>query len=204
MTRKIASIISSFILVLILSFPLSAQEADPYLSKFFAVQVDETVLIRWTISAGNTCSDTYIERSSDGIAFEKIGIIGGVCGSPYESITYDYIDTMPLTNRTSYYRLILGYYGYTSPKSLEFVRYNEKGYFVGPNPFSDFTRISFENKEEEEYQLIITDMHGRKVTEMMTTGNEFIIRRDELGAGVFIVDIYKGNVSYFRIKINAV
>jgi len=181
----------------------SAQEADAALTRFFAVQVEETVFLRWTMGAGNTCEDTYVERSADGISYERIGLIGGICGSPDQEITFEYTDTVPLVNQTAYYRLLLGYFGYTSPKTVEFVRYNDRGYFIGPNPFSDFTRIAFENDDDEEYRLLVSDMQGRIVLEMMTTGNEFLIRREELGAGIYAVRLFNGKNEFPRFKIIA-
>ncbi len=179
----------------------SAQEADAALTRFFAVQVEETVFLRWTMGAGNTCEGTYVERSADGISYERIGLIGGICGSPDQEITFEYTDTVPLVNQTAYYRLLLGYFGYTSPKTVEFVRYNDRGYFIGPNPFSDFTRIAFENDDDEEYRLLVSDMQGRIVLEMMTTGNEFLIRREELGAGIYAVHLFNGKNEFPRFKI---
>jgi hypothetical protein len=118
-------------------FPLLtfSQQADAVLSKFFATPLDETVFLRWTITAGNTCEDTDIERSSDGISYERVGLIGGICGSPDQSITYEFTDTLPLFNRTAYYRLKLGYYGYSSPQTVKINRFNESGYLISAQSF---------------------------------------------------------------------
>lgn len=180
------------LILLFIFFPLIslAQSADAVLSKFFAVQVEETVFMRWTITAGNTCEDTYIERSSDGLIYEKIGLIGGICGSPDQSITYEFTDTVPLFNQKSYYRLRLGFYGYSSPKIVELIRYNDQGFLLAPNPFSNFSRLAFINDEKEIYELIISDMQGRIVQEMSTTSNEFIIPRLDLKAGVYFFRIF--------------
>ena len=185
-------------LITLISF---AQQADAVLSKFFAVQVEETVFMRWTISAGNTCEDTHIERSSDGITYEQVGLIGGICGSPDEAITFEFTDSLPLVNQTSYYRLLLGYFGYTSPKVVEFRRYNDQGFLLAPNPFSDFTRLAFENDDDEVHELIISDMNGRIVQEMRTTGDEFIIRRIDLGTGVYSFSVQKTGKVIFSGRI---
>jgi hypothetical protein len=190
-------------ILLIVMIPLVSfsQTADSVLSKFFAVQVEETVFMRWTISAGNTCEDTHIERSADGIIYEQVGLIGGICGSPDEAMTFEFTDSSPLVNQTSYYRLMLGYFGYTSPKVVEFRRYNDQGFLLAPNPFSDFTRLAFKNEEYEEHKLIISDMNGRIVQEMMTTGDEFIIRRIDLGTGVYIFRVQKTGEVIFSGRI---
>jgi hypothetical protein len=196
-------ILISIITLYLITINSFSQEADVVLTKFFAAQQDETVYLRWTMKAGSTCEDTYLERSPDGIAYERIGLIGGICGSPDQDITFEFTDTMPLVNRTSYYRLLLGYFGYTSPKMVEFVRYNDSGYFLGPNPFNDFTRIAFDNNDQEVYRLLICDLQGRKVLEMMTTGNEFMITREELRAGMYAVRLYNDMNFDSRFKIIA-
>jgi hypothetical protein len=178
-----------------------SQQADAVLSKFFATPLDETVFLRWTITAGNTCEDTHIERSSDGISYERIGLIGGICGSPDQSITYEFTDTLPLFNHTSYYRLKLGYYGFSSPQTVKINRFNESGYQLAPNPFSDFTRLAFENDEEEEHKLIISDMNGRIVQEMMTTGDEFIIRRLDMNSGLYFFRVFSQDQVLYSGKL---
>ena len=199
----IMKILISIITLYLIPLTSFSQEADDVLTKFFAVQQDETVYLRWTMKAGSTCEDTYVERSADGLSYERIGLIGGICGSPDQDITFDFTDTMPLVNRMSHYRLLLGYFGYTSPKTVEFVRYNDKGYFLGPNPFYDYTRIAFENKDNDVFHLIVSDMQGRKVLEKMTTGDEFLITREELRAGIYAVRLYNDMNFDSRFKIIA-
>lgn len=179
-----------FAICIILSVSsLYPQEADFILSKFLATQVEDKVLIRWTITAGNTCQDTYVERSEDGIAFDRIGLIGGICGSPEASITYDYYDTMPLLNRLNYYRLKLGQYGFTSVKAVKYLRFSEKGFFVAPNPMTDQTSILFDNPDNREHRLTIIDLQGRIVLEKVTNSNIFNIHRQQMPAGIYIYKV---------------
>jgi len=191
------------ILLLILTLPFSpaGQTADEVLSRYFVTELEGNVFMRWTITAGNTCEDTYIERSADGIAFERIGLIAGICGSPDASITFEFTDTVPVYNQISYYRLMLGYFGYTKPLAIEVKKFNDEGFFAGPNPFRDFTRIAFRNDDNEEYRLLVCDMQGRSVLQMLTNGNEFIIRREELGSGIYIVKMIKENVTLNHFKL---
>jgi hypothetical protein len=191
-------------IVLLLAFmPLFslAQQADAVLSKFFAVQVEETVFMRWTMIAGNTCEDTYVERSSDGISYERVGLIGGICGSPDEAITFEFTDSLPLVNRTSYYRLLLGYFGYTSPKVVEFRRYNDDGFLLAPNPFSDFTRLVFENKDGLEYKLLLYSVNGMLVKELTTSGDEFILSGTDLASGLYAYRLLKEEKNIFSGKL---
>lgn len=193
------------ILLLILTLPFSpaGQTADEVLSRYFVTELEGNVFMRWTITAGNTCEDTYIERSADGIAFERIGLIAGICGSPDASITFEFTDTVPVYNQISYYRLMLGYFGYTKPLAIEVKKFNDEGFFAGPNPFRDFTRIAFRNDDNEEYRLLVCDMQGRSVLQMLTNGNEFIIRREELGSGIYVVRLFNEINEIPRFKIIA-
>jgi hypothetical protein len=191
------------LLILISFIPLftQAQQADAVLSKFFATPLDETVFLRWTISAGNTCNDTYVERSTDGISYDRIGLIGGICGSPDQSITYEFTDTLPLFNRKSFYRLELGYYGYSSPQTVEIKRYNDQGFLLAPNPFRDLATLSFTNETGEEFKLIITDMQGRVVEEKKTAGKDFTIKILGLPAGIYFFRIFQSDQVLYTGKL---
>lgn len=191
-----------FILILVLLPLLNiAQQADDVLSKFIVTPVNETVFLRWTIRAGNTCQDTYVERSGDGITYERIGTIGGICGSPDQAMTYEFTDSLPMINRVLFYRIELGYYGYSSPKTVEISRYNEQGYLLAPNPFSDYSRLSFKNDDKEEYDLIIYDMQGKIVQKMITTGDEFIIPRLNLNSGLYFFRIFSRDQVLYNGKL---
>ncbi len=187
--------------IILLPLFSAAQQADDVLSRFFAARVNETVFLRWTITAGNTCEDTYIERSGDGINYERIGIIGGICGSPDQSMTYEFTDSVPIFNRVSYYRLVLGYYGFSSPKTIEIFNYNEEGFLLAPNPFSDFTRLSFENETKEEYILRIFDTRGTTVLELITTDNIFMIQRPGLASGLYVFTVSRNDKFQFGGKM---
>ncbi len=182
---------------------IQAQEADFILSKFFATQAGDEVLLRWTIEKGNTCEDTYVERSEDGSSYNRIGLIGGICGSPDASITYDFFDTNPLPNRQVFYRLMLGQYGFTSPRSVEFIRFNEEGFILAPNPASDLVRLKFENMNDEEHTLMIFNTQGKKVLQRQTRGDEFIISQKNLGMGLFIYRVIKSDKMIFNGKLVA-
>jgi len=195
-------IIKRLVVVLALTPILAfSQQADAVLSRFFAVQVEETVFLRWTITAGNTCEDTYIERSSDGISYERIGLIGGICGSPDQAMTYEFTDTMPYYNRISYYRLELGYFGYSSAQKVEIIRYNDQGFFLGPNPFIDQARLAFENKDRLEYKLLLSNSQGLIIREMLTSDDEFIISGSGLAAGLYIFRLFSEEKLIFIGKL---
>jgi len=98
------------LLLIIFTLPAFAQQ-DTIFRSLSATQVDEGVLINFTILGGITCSGVKIERSSDGILFYEIYEIPGVCGGLTSDQSYSYTDNFPLNTNVSYYRLDLGSLG---------------------------------------------------------------------------------------------
>ena len=182
--RRTLFLLTAF--VLIAGTQLRAQDADQFLDDFLAVQIDDHVYLRWTISAGNTCSGPRIEHSSDGIAFKKIGEIPGVCGSPDVSVTYDFTDSVPLPNRRNYYRLEMGVLGLSSPAMVEVVFLNEDGYSVQPNPVTAQSRFVFENEDGEEHEFCLIDTYGRQVMNVITSDDHLTIDRQLLSPGTYV------------------
>jgi hypothetical protein len=180
---------------LLFGFQLKAQTADQFLNDFLVVQIDDHVFIRWTIKAGNTCSGTRIEHSSDGIAFRKIGEIPGICGSPDVSVTYDFTDSMPLPNRKNYYRLEMGVLGLSSPAMVEVVFLNEEGYSIQPNPVTGQSKFVFDNDGGEEHEFCLIDTYGRQVMAIITSEASIIIDRQLLAPGTYVFKlIHNGQV----------
>lgn len=183
------------------SFLAYSQEADIYLENVIAVQQEDNVFLRWTIKAGNTCDGTRIQRSEDGVAFEKIGEIPGVCGSPSQSVTYDFRDTIPLYNKMNYYRLELGILGFSTPVFVEVIRLNDEGYSLNPNPVVDISNLLFDNPDNESHEVCLINMSGEVVYNIVTTSNRVEIERDFLSAGTYIFKILKGNELKARGKL---
>jgi len=164
------------------------------------VQQDAKVLIRWTIQAGNTCEDTHIERSADGISWERIGLIGGICGSPDQSVTYDFYDPLPLRNQVNHYRLELGFYGYSSPVQAEFLALPASGYLIMPHPVVSRSTLIFGNIEKHGYVFSLFDMTGKKVMELTATGNRIILDKQTLGSGMYLFRL-QGNQGSLTGKV---
>lgn len=166
--------------------PALSQEADQFVDDFLAVQQNEEVFLRWTISSGNTCDGTKIERSEDGISFYKIGEIPGVCGSPDKPITYDFTDMEPVKNRVNYYRLQLGFLGITSSKTVDFIMLGDEGYSIHPNPFSESAVFLFNNPDGEGYELSIFNDRGQLMINYITSENKIQLDRNSISAGTYI------------------
>jgi len=182
-------------LILITSLVAFTQQADSSLSVFLIVQQGEEVFLRWTIEAGNTCQGTRIERSDDGLSFEEVGEIPGVCGSPNQPISYEYTDEAPLLNRTNYYRLEMGALGYTSVVAVDFIILHKEGYSLQPNPVTSTSKLLYENPDNEDARICIFDSRGRQVMEYITREDHIYIDRNLLDSGNYIFKILINNSS---------
>lgn len=178
-----------------------SQEADPFLSGFFAVQQDDGIYLRWTIKAGNTCDGTRIQRFSEGIGYENIGEIPGVCGNPDVSVSYDFTDSNPEKNKTNLYRLEMGILGNSSPVAIEYLVLNDEGFSVQPNPVKGRSRLLFNNPDNVETTLLVADMSGKIVWQSETSNNYFFIDSNFLGSGMYMFTLKNDNSGYTKGKI---
>jgi hypothetical protein len=65
-----------------------------------------------------------------------------------------------------------------------------------PNPFTEMTKIEFNNPGQQDYQLAVYNMGGRKVREITRIrDSEIILRREDLNAGFYVFEL-KGENTY--------
>ena len=190
--NKILQIIiwSSF---LVCCHPAMGQEADQYLKNVLAVQRNNQVYLRWTISAGYTCDGTVVERMTETGAFKKVHEIPGVCGSPDQDITYELTDSNPVPNRINTYRLLLGLLGYSSPISVEVVILNEEGYSIQPNPLHDRSEFLFDNPDRIMHEFCLIDASGKLIMTINTREDKIFLHRQMLDAGTYIFKLRRNN-----------
>ena len=165
------------------------------------MQIDDHVFLRWTIKSGNTCTGTRIEHSTGGTGFLKIGEISGICGSPDQPTTYEYIDSMPVPNRMNYYRLEMSLLGYSSPVIVEVIFLNDGGYSIQPNPVVSQSRLVFDNPDNEAFEFCLIDQQGRQVVNKFTNNNYVIIDRNLIRSGMYIFKILKDNSIRIKGKV---
>ncbi len=102
-----------------ISYGSSAQET--ILEKFTATEVNDDIVLNWTIEQGSTCNGIDITRSSDSLNFILIGDIEGICGDQEKSIPYTFVDENPIRNQINYYRLELGSVGSSDIISIKYI-----------------------------------------------------------------------------------
>jgi hypothetical protein len=174
---------------------LSAQAQDAIvLDGFLGVPQTGQVQLRWTISAGQTCNGTSIERSTDTIRWEKIGEIPGVCGSSAAAVPYNFIDNSPVSNTVNFYRLELGGQGYSTIVGIPYYDYSGNGYVLIPNPLHDSGTLYFGTSENEAFTLSIFDISGKLVQQAKGTGGNFSINASDKPAGNYVFVITRQGI----------
>jgi hypothetical protein len=105
-------------LVMLLSANVQAQES-PLLASFSLASADNGIRIDWVMTSGSTCYGIGVERSTDGVSFQLIGTIEGVCGNIGQPTPFTFSDTEPPELSSLHYRLLLGLDGHSSVQRIE-------------------------------------------------------------------------------------
>jgi hypothetical protein len=188
MTKK-SIIIYSLLLLPIVTF---SQLYHPALRDLSAFTLDRNVVIRWTMNPGSTCFGTGILRSTDNVNFTEIGSIEGVCGSTEVPVSYTFVDSFSLINKTAYYKLSLGLLGESLPVFITNIVLENNMAIAKPNPFRRYTTIQFSETIVDEAHLIIYSIDGRQIFETKVfNANQFFYDNVE-----YFLNNYNNNVLF--------
>lgn len=169
----------------------SSAQTDTIFRSFSAAQVEEGVLINFTIFKGITCTGVQIERSTDNVNFISIYEFAGVCGTINTEESYSFLDENPISNMFSYYRLDLGSIGlYSETLEVKFINYTVNGVTVFPNPCSNNCTIYFSNPNKSEFQLMFFDRMGKLVLDEITTADRWESGSKQISPGIYFFQIY--------------
>ena len=190
------------VIILLLTWGNLSAQTDTIFRSFTVKQVDEGVLISFTIRGGIICSGVKIEKSDDGVKFQEVYEFAGVCGSVNTDETYSYIDENPFINSNSYYRLDLGSIGlYSDVLPLLYIQYNSSGVSFFPNPCTDVCTLYFVNDSRIPHRLILLDGHGKIMLEETTTRESLNIDRSNLPAGLYFYRLIRNEEVRFSGKV---
>ena len=173
------------VLIGLLPAKATAQEL-PYLNSFSLAEINGKVYLQWIIASGNTCDGVRVYRSTDAKNFEQIGQIAGTCGSPFSAVSYDFWDTMPIINTTSYYRLELGNLGFSNIQAVQLFDFSKNPYQIIPHPVTAESVIYFDNPSHELFTLQIFRQNGQLLYKAQTTGRDFKLKQALFDAGLYV------------------
>ena len=190
-------IIILFIVLPILSFG----QLDSVLKSFTAIVNEDEIILNWIMYGGYQCNGTDILRSTDGLEFEIIGEIPGLCGDPVSDESYTFTDTSPIINSVNYYRLQLRFYGESHIISRDFFQYNENAYLILPHPVFEIGEIKFHNSSADNFILDLYSTSGQFVHTQSTNLDYFEINARELKRGIYVFVIRSESGVLIRGKI---
>ena len=182
------------ILLVLLAVNLIAQTEEPghpILDDYNVIEISGKVYIDVTISSGNTCKGIGVQRSDDSLNFVQVGHVGGICGNSSKSVSYSFVDEYPIKNKKSYYRVQLGERGYTTITSITIIDTEEFGFQVRPNPSNEKTTIFFDNPYNDEFQLELFNLSGKKMMQLSSSSNVFDLNTFNLQGGLYFFSISK-------------
>ena len=185
----------------LLPFIASAQQ-DTIFRSLTTSQVDDGVLIKFTIRGGITCSGVKIERATDGINFMTIHEIPGICGAINTDESYSFTDTTPIKNQYANYRLDLGSLGlYSKIVTIRYIDYNIYGISVFPNPCTENCAIYFSNPNNDDHELLLFNRVGQEVLKEFVSGNIWQFPVKGITPGIYYYSIKRENEERFSGKL---
>ena len=148
------------------------------LSNFWVVAEGCNSRLRWSTLSEHGTELFEIQRSSDGIVFQTIGVIDAA-GNSTETVDYTFLDTEALAKNTYRIRImdVDGAEGYSGLRSLNHQCRDRRGAFtVFPNPSHGVFNLTFNLNEHAPVDLRIYDKLGQIVLSQkrdMSPGRQF-------------------------------
>ncbi|MFT4602193.1 MAG: hypothetical protein ACI857_002379 [Arenicella sp.] len=161
------------------------------LINFKADRTETTTNLKWSTLSETENKKFSIERSSDGIIYEKIGSVKGTVNS-HSQVDYEFIDERPLNKSIAYYRIkqtdVNGNFKFSEVVSVNYREANI--YHDGLN-----LKVNFDQKLYKDYHLNVFDLSGKTVYSKITNNGESINWSER---GFYIIEIPEIN---YRKKI---
>lgn len=175
---------------------------------FTAENTDNNGVLAWA-TATETDNDHFdVERSLDGVSFEKIGQVAGHDNSA-QTINYGYNDADLSSHNVNviYYRLkqvdIDGNFQYSNIASVNVSADQQNFHIIStyPNPFADHFSVSFFSPALQPVRMSVYDIRGSLVSEETISAAEgmniySIPGASHLASGFYTMNITVGDKTY--------
>jgi uncharacterized repeat protein (TIGR01451 family) len=168
-SQTLANIVNQSTVVISTALPVK-------LGNFTAVKSGSNALLNWTTLSELDNDHFNIERSTDGVNFEKMGTVNG-SGTTALSHNYDYTDPLTGLSGIIYYRLedvdLMGYSTYSNVIALRLDGSAlSVSFSIYPNPFVSNIKISVNSTKETTGNVIVNNIAGQQVyTQAVTLQN---------------------------------
>lgn len=163
---------------------MRAQE-HPFIAHYELSELSGGIRVDWTIQGGSTCNGQEVERSSDGINFTEVHHIAGICGDPTNAVSYQWFDASPPELSTVFYRIQLGFEGYSSVKSLEYEQIETSDQRFFPSPMNEVATLLLKVPIGTAVDLSVWNSNGQLVHQRTNIGGKVDLVLPGLRAGVY-------------------
>lgn len=182
----------------------------------FAGQLEaKQVRLQWTTATELNNAGFSLQRSTDGIRYTEIAWVPGE-GTTSEPTTYQWLDILPPTGATFYYRLIQHDWDGQFEQACEIISLQAPTpetarLELSPNPFHAQLRLRFTMTEKNAVRISIHDLQGRalyqwKQEELPAGKQEFVwtgVQKngEAVAPGIYFIRLEMGEKVWWR-KIN--
>ena len=176
---------------------------------FFANCSEDNVELYWQTASEHNSSHFVLERSVDGIKWEKLGEVAAA-GNSTSTLNYSFIDVSLLARTTSYYRLIqIDFDGENEtygPLSSTCEAINAFELVVSPNPSAGKFSLKIDTKRSQEIGIKIFHTSGKEIANELISATEgtslHYLNMQDLASGVYTLHVqHKGGIISRKIVI---
>jgi Leucine-rich repeat (LRR) protein len=176
------------------------------LLQFTGLPQGNAIVLQWQTTNEVNTRQFIIQRASDDVSFASIGTV--TAKSTPEANAYNFTDNSPLTGN-NFYRLKMadldGHFTY-SPIVLVRLDAAPLTSFAYPNPAHAMTSLVFNSRAASNYSIQITDLSGKKLSEIVGTSisglNKVDIDVHGYAAGVYTITIIDEEYGRRSLQLN--
>lgn len=179
------------IVFILLSFGNCLAQRTPSLDRFEVIRINDFVKIDLILSQGAFCDGIKYYRSNDGINFNFIGQVNGICGSDDQPEQFEFTDNSPVWNASNYYKVEFGGYGFSEPIKIDFFELDKNGSRAFPNPAREEVRIFFDNLNQKPFNIRLFGQNGQTILSNQTFTDHFTIDLTNIHPGIYFYKINK-------------
>jgi hypothetical protein len=165
------------------------------LISFSGAKRNETVQLEWKTENEENISHFEIERSNDGRAFEKAGVVAGRNSAGLH--IYSFTDNAIWNSDTRFYKIkivdIDGKYAYS--KLVRLVNKNAGALVVFPNPANDVITISGLNGAGE---IKLSSVEGKELIKQPVRGQSQVLNISSLSVAIYILQYNNDGKTLFQ------
>jgi hypothetical protein len=159
-------------------------------------RVEGTAVLTWATSSETDNDYFEVERSSDGVHFERAGYVLGK-GNSSDVSSYRWIDEQIPATRL-YYRLVQvdkdGSRHYSNIVVIDFSR--EESVLLYPNPFTGAVTVKVVSATSDKVQLKISTGKGQEIYNGEHAVNEEVRLGQEYAEGIYYLKVITGDEVY--------